>query len=380
MYHFSGSGIAPSPTTGYPNYQINGQVYGQPFPNQAQYSSNSQQYSTSPHGQTQTSHYAQYAQYSQPVSGTYQTLQPYYQHPQQQQYSQIQGQVQSPTPQVGTAYSNPQPVYGTQFQVSPSQTQYPTSFQQPQYSVSGVQHFRPPVRHGQHFGVSRAPSAPVTASQPSDTCYNCGLTGHWAQSCPEERRAVPAGDLQRAKKRQKSSGAQLTQRPINQPSGQPSLQRGWTHPLPNQQVQPFNSPITPLSAYPIATTPWPPQPNTGSQGHQPEHHNTIGFPTPSSSHPSHYSSPALAPSNLLVSHQSPQPTGQVSLAYALPRARTSPVIAQTEEPWAQQSTTALIPVVAEVTVDATVEDDALKDALKDLEELDRTVAEYSQGK
>ena len=375
MYHFSGSGSGPSPTSGPSSYQSNGQTYGQP--SQAQSAWNPQQYNTAPHSQTQTSHYPQYPQ---PVSGTYQSQQAYYQYPQQQQYSQNNGLVQSPTPYVGTGYTNSQPVYGAQPQASPIQAQYPAPFQQTRYSVAGAQQFRPPVRPEQYAGISRTPSAPLTASQPPDTCYNCGLTGHWAQNCPEERRAVPAGDLQRAKKRQKSSGTAPTQRSINQPPGQPSLQRGWTHPLANQQSHSFNSPITPLSAYPNITTSGPPQSNAGFQGYQAEQRQSIGFPTPSSSHPSQYSSPVSSAANLLVSNPSPQPQVQVPLAYALPRAQTSPAVATIERPWSQETVTPKIPEVSVVTVDSTAEDDAQEDVLKDLEELDKSVGQHHQGR
>ncbi|MCJ1383863.1 hypothetical protein MMC17_006977 [Xylographa soralifera] len=39
---------------------------------------------------------------------------------------------------------------------------------------------------------------PPVAQPTPDTCYNCGSPEHWAQDCPEPRREVPAGDLNRA--------------------------------------------------------------------------------------------------------------------------------------------------------------------------------------
>ena len=69
-----------------------------------------------------------------------------------------------------------------------------------------------------------------------ESCYNCGAPDHWAQDCPEPRRAVPVGQMNRPSKRQKTHGgiAAANHRVLQQPP--PNLQRAWTDPAAAQQT------------------------------------------------------------------------------------------------------------------------------------------------
>ena len=73
----------------------------------------------------------------------------------------------------------------------------------------------------------------------SDSCYNCGAPDHWAQDCPEPRRAVPAGQVNRPSKRQKIHGAttMINHNALQPPA--PNLQRSWTGPPPAQNFIPM---------------------------------------------------------------------------------------------------------------------------------------------
>lgn len=69
-----------------------------------------------------------------------------------------------------------------------------------------------------------------------ESCYNCGAPDHWAQDCPEPRRAVPAGQTNRPFKRQKTLGGTATASHQVLQRTPPTSQRGWTDPAPAQQL------------------------------------------------------------------------------------------------------------------------------------------------
>lgn len=75
----------------------------------------------------------------------------------------------------------------------------------------------------------------------SESCYNCGAPDHWAQDCPEPRRAVPAGQMNRPFKRQKTHGGTITTNHEALQQQTPNQQRGWTDPVVAQRsFPPFN--------------------------------------------------------------------------------------------------------------------------------------------
>ncbi|MCJ1390895.1 hypothetical protein MMC18_003756 [Xylographa bjoerkii] len=62
------------------------------------------------------------------------------------------------------------------------------------------QNYPPPqaVPYQQPTQFQQASSYKQQVAQPTpDTCYNCGSPDHWAQNCPEPRRELPVGDLNR---------------------------------------------------------------------------------------------------------------------------------------------------------------------------------------
>ena len=112
------------------------------------------------------------------------------------------------------------------------------------------------LQHGpqavmQSNAFQRAPQRQVSqnhaksfAETSSDSCYNCGAPDHWAQDCPEPRRAIPAGQANRPFKRQKTHGDNVTTNHKAQQPPPPNLQRSWTGPAATQNsfLMPRNSP------------------------------------------------------------------------------------------------------------------------------------------
>lgn len=81
-------------------------------------------------------------------------------------------------------------------------------------------------------GPQRQASLPNNSNE---SCYNCGAPDHWAQDCPEPRRVVPAGQINRPFKRQKTNGSNLGTNQLSTQLQPPNLQRGWTDPAAAQR-------------------------------------------------------------------------------------------------------------------------------------------------
>ncbi|MCJ1280712.1 hypothetical protein MMC26_000029 [Xylographa opegraphella] len=97
-------------------------------------------------------------------------------------------------PQTGFAYPGYPPHYPQQ-QFAP----VPQHYQHAPQPIPYQNYHSPqagPYQH--HPEYQQAPPFKQPVAQPTpDTCYNCGSPEHWAQSCPEPRREIPAGDLNR---------------------------------------------------------------------------------------------------------------------------------------------------------------------------------------
>ncbi|TGZ82415.1 hypothetical protein EX30DRAFT_370529 [Ascodesmis nigricans] len=91
------------------------------------------------------------------------------------------------------------------------------------------------------------------------TCYNCGSPAHWAQHCPEPRRAVPAGAKQRNTNHNSRVGKKTNKPVITRYPPPP----GYGAPTPTGTIPPAGVPAPvpyPQPAYPMHTaSPQPPQ-------------------------------------------------------------------------------------------------------------------------
>ncbi|KAI9821752.1 MAG: hypothetical protein M1827_002333 [Pycnora praestabilis] len=146
--------------------------------------------------------------------------------------------------------------------------------------------------------------------QSSQSCYNCGSTDHWAQTCPEARRAVPPGgfnqpNVPRPLKRQKPNGPVITRYgpPPQSFPQQYGNQQGFGGPqygqAPHAQQGGYYGPPTPVSGYPQPYQQWqqPPQHQyraSYSPGIQYPPYGPQGPPTPATPYGPQYPSPVSA--------------------------------------------------------------------------------------
>ncbi|KAJ9360669.1 transcriptional regulator family: Zinc finger, CCHC-type [Paecilomyces variotii] len=159
-------------------------------------------------------------------------------------------------------------------------------------------HKRPPYNPQFHSGKVGRNEGPrrIPGSQ---SCFNCGSPGHWAQDCPGPRKTVPnaVDGNPRPSKRQKIGEPVVTRYPISdhrkQQYGAPYMY------TPQSQAQtsymPYGSyPPTPVSAHSQASSPWqqcPPYPSPAQPYPQ---CGPYGLPTPMASANSQFPSPVSA--------------------------------------------------------------------------------------
>jgi hypothetical protein len=173
-------------------------------------------------------------------------------------------------------------------------------------------------QYSQHYPASIKPqqSGPVHGQQQAQSCFNCGSIEHWAQHCPEPRRAIPVlvySDILcvtsvannsysgSVSKQVPPVNTQIPAMPLTvQKTGGPTITRYPPPPGYHQQYgqhASLNGPLTPMSAYPQSYgQQWP----QGSQNQyspmssQSSPYAPYGYPTPVTPYGSQYSSPASA--------------------------------------------------------------------------------------
>ncbi|KAL2000210.1 hypothetical protein VTN02DRAFT_3408 [Thermoascus thermophilus] len=204
--------------------------------------------------------------------------------------------------------------------------------------------------------------SPRRHSEPQ-SCYNCGSLEHWAQDCPEPRRAVPAGadPNPRPSKRQKT-GAPIASRHSTTPY---LKRRGPNHgstylPAGQSNYQPYsNYPPTPMSAHSQGFSPWQqsppytspvqPYPPYGPHGLPTTTANSSQFPSPASPHAGPHYQGYFPPQQPHFSfdqsplqpypeyRQYPPPRGQSQSSWRQQRYRDDiPSIAPPVEPWMEE--------------------------------------------
>ncbi|KAA6409499.1 MAG: hypothetical protein FRX48_07053 [Lasallia pustulata] len=198
------------------------------------------------------------------------------------------------------------------------QQPYPQQYQQHYPQLPPYQQYGPPQSgpyqppYQPPYQQPPAPTRPPQVAQPSPpTCYNCGSPDHWAQHCPEPRREVPVGSLNRQNnprppKRQRPNAPVITKYPVPQSpnqygplqtyAGAPYGQQGYLQ----QQAQ--YGPPTPMSAYPQQRQQW--QQSPQHQQYQPPYQQGTPYqhygygpqqpPTPNASYGPLYPSPVSA--------------------------------------------------------------------------------------
>ncbi|KZF23196.1 hypothetical protein L228DRAFT_106134 [Xylona heveae TC161] len=136
----------------------------------------------------------------------------------------------------------------------------------PSPQTSGYQSFS----HGQRNSGQQA----VAGSQ---SCFNCGAPDHWAQFCPEPRRAVPFGavnqsNVPRPPKHRKFSAPSFAQHPVPYygypPQYGPHYGSAYPTAMPHAypQAAPYAVPPTPISAHGQEPPQWPQQPSSYYHG------------------------------------------------------------------------------------------------------------------
>ncbi|KAH0545565.1 hypothetical protein FGG08_000396 [Glutinoglossum americanum] len=204
-------------------------------------------------------------------------------------------------------------------------------------------------QYGVHYPTSINPQQPasVLGQQQAQSCFNCGSVEHWAQHCPEPRRAIPVSvhpyisRVNLAANNSCSGTVNKQVPPVNtqipvmpltvQKTGGPTITR--YPPPPGYQQQygqraPPSGPPTPMSAYsqPYGQQ-WPQGPQNqyspmSSQGSPHPHHAPYGYPTPVTPYGSQYPSPASAQSQPYQNGFFPQ-QGQYQQQYG-PQQATNP--------------------------------------------------------
>jgi hypothetical protein len=140
--------------------------------------------------------------------------------------TQQQQQQQQPPTRNGSYSGNPQHIYQQQGGYGPG----------PNINMSQQNApFIPQPSTPNNF-IPRGPQRQASLPNKSnESCYNCGAADHWAQNCSEPRRAVPAGQINRPFKRQKTNGGNVGTNEQVAQQQPPNLQRGWTDPAAAQR-------------------------------------------------------------------------------------------------------------------------------------------------
>ncbi|KAL2006221.1 hypothetical protein VTN00DRAFT_9875 [Thermoascus crustaceus] len=137
--------------------------------------------------------------------------------------------------------------------------------------------------------------SPRRHSEPQ-SCYNCGSPEHWAQDCPEPRRAVPAGadPNPRPLKRQKTGASIASRHSIPPYFKQRRPHHGNTYlPAGQSNYQPYsNYPPTPMSSHSQGVSPWQQSPQYTSPVQPYPPYGPHGLPTPTTANSSQFPSPA----------------------------------------------------------------------------------------
>ncbi|ERF68266.1 hypothetical protein EPUS_02722 [Endocarpon pusillum Z07020] len=195
-----------------------------------------------------------------------------------------------------------------------------SGYQNSQPLLYNQQQLKQPISYSQPWSASQSHQAGTTLQDISkrksisaaspQACYNCGGFNHWAQNCPEPRRAVPAGAVtsQYPNKRQRITAPVITKYPVppvatnRAPYNQQShvQQRGFTFPPATQNLQQNAGTPTAMPAKSHQPQPW----------QQPE----WAFNTLSRRQSQQWTAPGLSPSIVASNYQCTSPTSSTSSA------------------------------------------------------------------
>lgn len=136
--------------------------------------------------------YQQPQQYQQAANGQFGYQQQYQQY---QQYSQQQPSQQQPATQQYSPQSYQQQYSNPQYpnQQYPQQQVSHSQFVNPNYAYAGQPTQQYPATYQGSYQDNQGQHAQQTAQPAAQSCFNCGLPGHFAQACPEPKRQIPAG-------------------------------------------------------------------------------------------------------------------------------------------------------------------------------------------
>ncbi|KAL9596467.1 MAG: hypothetical protein Q9219_005773 [cf. Caloplaca sp. 3 TL-2023] len=198
-------------------------------------------------------------------------------------YPQYPQQYQQPPPQQYTQHPQQYDQQVQQYAAPHIQPQYPQYPPQPQQQYPPQQAVPYP---SQYPAATDATYPPPNQPQPNQQgCYNCGNPGHWAQSCPEPRRDVPAGTYNRPPpfKRHKPNPPVVTRYVVpphvHQNQGQPPNGYGAQYPPQSYpQYQGPSGPPTPMSGHSPSHQQWQQQPYP--QQYQQPYPQQLQYPQP----------------------------------------------------------------------------------------------------